>query len=216
MCIRDRPSQVTPFCSTVTDVPAAEGAALESLFTDTNGWRWANRNGWLAGTQACQWQGVTCAGGHVTRLQLAANGLAGRLPDTIGRLTHLQALVLSNNTALAGPLPNTMTAVSYTHLDVYKRQGHVPLGRQFALLQFVHQARGQRQTRDFTPVIGGRSGFDHIDSSAVRASGLASIPGRCFNPPAAICQAWTAGTPCASPQFAKSHRRRIIRWQAAS
>ena len=110
------PSQVTPFCSTVTDVPAAECAALESLFTDTNGWRWANRNGWLAGTQACQWQGVTCAGGHVTRLQLAANGLAGRLPDTIGRLTHLQALVLSNNTALAGPLPNTMTALPLTRL----------------------------------------------------------------------------------------------------
>ena len=105
------PSQATTFCRSVTDVPAAECTALESLFATTDGWRWGNRGGWLNNTQACQWHGVTCAGGHVTRLQLANNGLAGPLPAAIGGLPRLQTLDLSGNAALTGPLPNTMTAL---------------------------------------------------------------------------------------------------------
>lgn len=105
------PSQVRSYCHTVTDVPAAECAVLESLFAATDGWRWGNRGGWLNNTQACQWHGVTCAGGHVTRLQLANNGLAGPLPAAMGRLERLQTLDLSGNAALTGPLPNTMTGL---------------------------------------------------------------------------------------------------------
>ena len=105
------PSQATTICSTVTDVPAAECAALESLFAATDGWRWGHRGGWLNNAQACQWYGVTCGGGHVTRLQLANNGLAGPLPAAIGGLSRLQTLDLSGNQALAGPLPDTLTAL---------------------------------------------------------------------------------------------------------
>ena len=105
------PSQVTTYCRAVTDVPATECAALEALFSATDGWRWGNRGGWLNNTQACQWHGVTCTGGHVTRLQLANNGLAGPLPAAIDGLSRLQTLDLSGNAALAGPLPNTMIAL---------------------------------------------------------------------------------------------------------
>ncbi len=108
------PSQVTTFCSSVTDVPAAECAALESLFAATDGWRWGNRGGWLNNTQACQWHGVTCAGGHVTGLQLANNGLAGRVPPSIGQLPRLRTLDLSTNAALTGSLPTTMTDLPLT------------------------------------------------------------------------------------------------------
>ena len=97
------PSLATSWCASVTDLPAAECAALESLFVATDGWRWDNRAGWLDSTKACQWHGVTCAGGHVTALQLAGNELTGRLPAAVGGLTSLRS-------------------VSYTHLDVYKRQ----------------------------------------------------------------------------------------------
>ncbi len=96
----------------MTDVPAAECAALESLFAATDGWRWGHRGGWLNNAQACQWYGVTCGGGHVTRLQLANNGLAGPLPAAIGGLARLQTLDLSGNQALAGPLPDTLTVLA--------------------------------------------------------------------------------------------------------
>jgi secreted trypsin-like serine protease/subtilisin-like proprotein convertase family protein len=105
------PSPATSWCASVTDVPAAECAALESLFTATDGWRWDNRAGWLDGTKACQWHGVTCAGGHVTALQLAGNGLAGPLPAAVGGLTSLRTLDLSGNAALVGSLPNSLTAL---------------------------------------------------------------------------------------------------------
>lgn len=105
------PSLATSWCASVTDLSAAECAALESLFVATDGWRWDNRAGWLDSTKACQWHGVTCAGGHVTALQLAGNELTGRLPAAVGGLTSLRLLDLSGNGALAGPLPNTLTAL---------------------------------------------------------------------------------------------------------
>jgi subtilisin-like proprotein convertase family protein len=105
------PSLATSWCASVTDVPAAECAALESIFVATDGWRWDNRAGWLDSTKACQWHGVTCAGGHVTALQLAGNELTGRLPAAVGGLTSLRSLDLSDNAALAGPLPNSLTAL---------------------------------------------------------------------------------------------------------
>ena len=109
------PSLATSWCDLVTDVPRAECAALESLFSATDGWRWANRAGWLDGTKACQWHGVTCAGGHVTALQLADNGLAGPLPAAVSGLTSLRTLDLSDNAALTGSLPNTLPALPLTH-----------------------------------------------------------------------------------------------------
>ena len=105
------PSLATSWCASVTDVPAVECAALESIFVATDGWRWDNRAGWLDSTKACQWYGVTCAGGHVTALQLAGNELTGRLPAAVGGLTSLRSLDLSDNAALAGPLPNSLTAL---------------------------------------------------------------------------------------------------------
>lgn len=105
------PSLATSWCASVADVPAAECAALEALFNATDGWGWNNRAGWLDSTKACQWHGVTCAGGHVTALQLAGNGLAGSLPVAVGDLASLRTLDLSGNAALAGPLPNSLTAL---------------------------------------------------------------------------------------------------------
>jgi len=106
------PSLAMDMCDRVTDVPGAECAALDALFTATDGWNWDARAGWLDGTKACQWQGVSCAGGHVTALRLPDNGLTGPLPSAVGALSGLQALDLSGNVALTGPLPAALTALS--------------------------------------------------------------------------------------------------------
>lgn len=106
------PSLAMDMCDRVTDISRTECAALDALFTATDGWNWAKRAGWLDGTKACQWQGVSCAGGHVTALRLPDNGLTGPLPAAVGALSELQALDLSGNAELAGPLPAALTALS--------------------------------------------------------------------------------------------------------
>ncbi len=106
------PSLAMDMCDRVTDISSAECAALDALFTATDGWNWANRAGWLDGTKACQWQGISCAGGHVTALRLPGNGLTGPLPAAVGTLSALQALDLSGNAELSGPLPAALTALS--------------------------------------------------------------------------------------------------------
>jgi len=57
------------------------------------------------------WYGVTCADGHVVRLELNGNGLRGTIPDELGDLTKLQALYLNNN-QLTGPIPDTLGSLT--------------------------------------------------------------------------------------------------------
>jgi len=125
------PSLAADYCDQVTDVPAAECAALDALFTGTDGWSWAGRAGWFTRTKACLWQGVGCTGGHVTALRLPENGLNGPLPAAIGALTQLQALDLSGNAALTGLLPSTLIDLSLNQFHFDGTALCVPPGRDF-------------------------------------------------------------------------------------
>ena len=51
----------------------------------------------------CQWPGVTCTSGHVTRLEFSQK-LSGELPPELGDLSELQVLDLREN-RLTGPIP---------------------------------------------------------------------------------------------------------------
>ena len=54
---------------------------------------WQDRRGWMGNASYCTWAGVTCdSAGGVTNLTLEKNGLAGRVPEEIGGLAHLQTL----------------------------------------------------------------------------------------------------------------------------
>lgn len=97
-------AQPASLCSQVTDIPTAECEALEALYSTLNGPGWRAADGWLRSPYACQWTGIECADGHVTRLALQGNGLTGRLPAAIGALAGLETLDLSDN-ALSGPIP---------------------------------------------------------------------------------------------------------------
>ena len=112
-----------------TGIPQAECAALVALYQATDGANWFNhfvpnnqsntwlewfagrfshsedRSAWLSGDTPCDWYGVTCAGGHISALDLPGNWLKGELPPEIGNLTHLELLSLGNNTQLQGTLP---------------------------------------------------------------------------------------------------------------
>ena len=62
-------------CATVTDIPQNECEALVSLYTDTNGNHWTQRNNRLRSTTASNRYGVTVSDGHVNTINLPNNGL---------------------------------------------------------------------------------------------------------------------------------------------
>ncbi len=80
-----------------TPLPPTEEASLRDLYRRTH-------EAHEPASEVCSWPGVTCAGGHITRVNWSAHHLPGTLPPDVRFLTHLTALDLSRN-QLHGPLP---------------------------------------------------------------------------------------------------------------
>jgi len=59
----------------------------------------------------CSWFGISCSGGHVTRVVLNENQLSGFIPAELANLSHLNTLVLNNN-ALCGNFPVSLMNLS--------------------------------------------------------------------------------------------------------
>ncbi len=87
--------------------------ALESLFERAGGSGWTNADGWVSGPVLDGWHGVGADSlGRVTALDLEANGLSGSLPASLGSLARMTELRIGGNTALSGPLPLSLAALS--------------------------------------------------------------------------------------------------------
>ena len=104
--------QQVPFCDLVSEIPKTECEALVSFYNSTFGPYWTNRTGWLVTYTPCSWYGVTCANGHVTRLQLITNNLSGSLPASISNLLYLSYLRMDRN-KLIGSIPASIGSLAY-------------------------------------------------------------------------------------------------------
>ena len=92
-------------------------AALAALHAAAGGEGWNDSEGWLDGAALAGWHGVdTDSLGRVATLDLAGNGLAGRLPAGLGDLAALTALRVGDN-ALSGRLPRTLLDLPLDELD---------------------------------------------------------------------------------------------------
>ena len=90
--------------------------ALPALYQSTGGSGWTRSDGWLAGGALDQWYGVvTDSLGHVTTLDLARNGLSGRLPSSLGLLDQLTELLIGGND-LSGRLPSSLARLPIREL----------------------------------------------------------------------------------------------------
>ncbi|XP_062206487.1 protein MALE DISCOVERER 2-like isoform X2 [Phragmites australis] len=67
---------------------------------------WSPRDG-----DPCSWNGVRCVDGRVVMLNLKDLSLRGTLGPELGTVSHLRALVLSNN-LFTGPIPKEMSALT--------------------------------------------------------------------------------------------------------
>ncbi len=97
----------------------SDRAALESLYDATAGQDWTDSTNWKTSAPLGEWHGVTTdAGGRVTGLDLAGNGLTGTIPAALGGLDSLQRLNLGFGwdptlqqaipNALTGPIPDAL------------------------------------------------------------------------------------------------------------
>ena len=67
--------------------------ALADLYDQTNGRNWRRSDNWLTDAPLNRWHGVTVNGdGRVVAINLTNNGLVGRIPATINRLTELREI----------------------------------------------------------------------------------------------------------------------------
>jgi Leucine-rich repeat (LRR) protein len=91
---------------------------------------------WNASTRLCQWKGVTCAddpnknngaAGRVTELRLADRGLSGAIAGSVGNLTALRVLDLSNN-RFSGRIPavDSIRGLQVLDLSTNSLEGSVP------------------------------------------------------------------------------------------
>ena len=88
----------------------AERSILRDFYIRAKGNEWTDISGWMGEHASyCDWFGVTCENTsnsevgedyidqRVLRLELPNNGLSGKLSPSIGNLTRLDALDLSDN-----------------------------------------------------------------------------------------------------------------------
>jgi Leucine-rich repeat (LRR) protein len=116
-------------CSKVTGISSTECNALVALYDSTNGANWNNKlGGWKAINTPCDWQGVTCSGGHVTQIALWQDNLAGPLPIELNDLTYLQQLSLEFNQLTGIPAELSGLINNLDGLDLYSNQltGGIP------------------------------------------------------------------------------------------
>ena len=100
-----------PFCN------ERDRAALAALHAAAGGEHWTDSGGWLDGVALARWHGVEADSlGRVATLDLAGNGLAGRLPAGLGDLMAMTALRVGDN-ALSGRLPRTLLNLPLGELD---------------------------------------------------------------------------------------------------
>ena len=91
-----------PYCN------ESDARVLDGFYQTSGGADWTNATGWLATPALEEWYGVTADSlGRAVALDLAGNGLAGRIPSTLGRLAEMTRLRIGGN-ALSGQLPPSL------------------------------------------------------------------------------------------------------------
>ncbi len=174
---------VTAFLSgakaqTTQGVLDADYNALMDLYNSTGG-----GVDWIAGgwntTDVSTWEGVTVAGDRVVGISLPTYGLNGPLPATMGNLTALQTLDLSDN-ILSGPIPVelfTIGTLTSLNLSINSLDGSIPDPSAMTLLTSLNLSDNSLSGA-IPATIGSLAALTELDLSYNQLDG--QLPGELF------------------------------------
>lgn len=106
-------------------------AVLTGLYRTAGGENWHRSDGWGGSVVLETWHGVRADSlGRAVALDVAGNGLAGRLPGSLGELTRLTELRIGDN-ALTGPLPLALSKLPLSEFHYADTELCVPDDERF-------------------------------------------------------------------------------------
>jgi hypothetical protein len=121
-------SSSAPTLELETESYTDERAVLEAFYLSTGGDNWVDAGGWLSDQSVCNWYGVTCASGSVSKLELADNQLNGPFPENLSDLSNLITLDFHGN-GLSGEIPaglGDLQSLMRLDLSFNKLNGKIP------------------------------------------------------------------------------------------
>lgn len=119
-----------------------ERNSLKQLYDSTKGQEWTYADNWMNEyDNHCLWHGIACKDNNVISIKLGNDGLSGRISDSIGDLSSLTWLDLSDND-VGGTLPSSigkLTNLIHLRLSHNSLIGTIPQElRELKRLELVH------------------------------------------------------------------------------
>ncbi|PRP84423.1 putative LRR receptor-like serine/threonine-protein kinase [Planoprotostelium fungivorum] len=124
------PSQTNvPMCDVISIVvPPVTGCpdcdALSDFYVKMGGSGWTSSFGWSLpiynSSQYCHFDNIACdRDGRVFLIEFTGNNLVGNIPESIGKMTHLDSLTIRYNLQVTGDIPSTISQLTQlTTLDL--------------------------------------------------------------------------------------------------
>jgi len=99
---------------------------LKEFYEAADGGSWNRNQNWLT-CDVCTWEGITCEGGRVSRIELEDNNIDGRFIILQDDLVDLKRLDISGNNIQLGFVSDSPEPLSINYLDVSDNaMGYIP------------------------------------------------------------------------------------------
>ena len=163
-----------------------EREILETFYRMTGGENWTNSDGWLTDATPCDWYGVACMAGSISKINLSRNHLEGPIPEALAGLSNLIELDLNNN-HLTGEIPReigSFAKLKYLDLSFNQLSGEIPVElADLEGLMVLRLAGNSRLSGPIPPELGNLTFMDHLvlSSSAGGTQLSGTIPAELGN-----------------------------------
>jgi len=160
-------------CTGQTQIPATECQALIDFYDAVTGEDWRYSGSWVPTPDPCDWAGVTCASGSVSRLVFIGRELTGSIPHSMGALSDLTELDLRIN-QLSGLIPTSLGNLSnLSRMDLSSNDLTGPIPSEFGHLSSLTELvlTSNALSGPIPPELGDLQNLTHLSLNSNQLSG---------------------------------------------